>query len=122
MAKDEVHMGDIGTIFRRTLQDGTTAVDISGATTIQIHFWKPKWKHPVKKTLYPEEVVKKTATLTSGGADGKMQYTTVSGDLDRPGKWRLQCYIVDGSSNEWYSDWQEFTVHPNVVETVSTIS
>jgi len=119
MSKDEIHVGDIGTTFRRTVQDGTTAVDISGATVLQIHFRKPHWRNPITQNVVPEEVVKKTAVLTSGGTDGILEYVTIAADLDRPGKWHLQVYIVD--TGTWYSDWEPFDVFDNLVNTVSVV-
>lgn len=103
MAANEIHKSDIGTIFLITVKDGTTAVDISGAATKQILFRKPD-----NSTL-----VTQTASFTTDGTDGKMQYTSVSGDLDTGGTWRIQVYLVIGG-NEFRSDISTFEVHGNL--------
>ena len=49
MAANEIHLNDIGTQFLLTVKDGSSAVDISSATTKQIiiknvsYFKKPKY-------------------------------------------------------------------------------
>lgn len=77
--------GDIGHKWLRTLvdQDGVD-VDISGATTLQFIL-----KDPVGT------VTTKTASLTSGGTDGKVEYTSVSGDIDQVGGWEFQFRLAD---------------------------
>lgn len=99
----EVRKSDIGTIFRATLtdQDGTV-VDISAASTKQLKFRKPDGT-----------VLEKAATLTTDGTDGKMQYATISGDLNLAGQWKVQGYVVIGSGT-WHTDEYVFTVHTNL--------
>ena len=63
MAANEIHMNDVGTKFLVTVTDGTTAVDISSATTKQLIFQKPSGTKLTKATAF-----------TSDGTDGKMQY------------------------------------------------
>jgi hypothetical protein len=101
--KNEVRFGDIGTVFRVTIQDNGTAVDISAATTRQIIFSKPD-----------TTTLTRTATLTGTGTDGRMEYVTVSGDLSVLGEWRLQGRVAFGSSQDWKSDIYKFIVHPNL--------
>ena len=64
MAANEIHMNDVGTKFLVTVTDGTTAVDISSATTKQLIFQKPSGTKLTKATAF-----------TSDGTDGKMQYS-----------------------------------------------
>ena len=75
MSIGEVHVGDIGTIFRHTVydQDGDI-VDISTADPIKIIFNKPDGTALVK-----------TAELTGDGTDGQMEYTTITADLSVAG-------------------------------------
>ncbi len=99
---EEVHVGDIGTVFEVTIKDNTSVVDISSATTMQIIFRKPDGSR-----------LEKTATLTNSGVDGKMEYTSVSGDLDRHGSWKLQGRVVM-SGGAWRSSVGNFDVYPNL--------
>lgn len=102
MAQNEIHVNDIGTIFRGTIKDASTTMDVSGATTKQIIFRKPN-----------ATTVTQTAAFYTDGSDGIIQYTTVSGDLDTAGIWRIQAYIVTPSGN-WKTDVQQFEVYPNI--------
>ena len=102
MAKNEIHLNDIGTIFEVTVQDDGVVVDISGATTKEIIFKKSRG-----------EVVTKPAVFTTDGVDGKMRYVAVAGDLDERGQWELQAHVVL-ASGEWRSDVDVFTVFPNL--------
>jgi len=102
VAANEIHRGDIGTAFVVTVKQGSNVIDISGATTAQILFEKPDGS-----------VLTKTASLTTDGTDGKMQYASQSGDLSVSGSWRLQGYLVLAS---WTgrTDVHTFEVHSNV--------
>lgn len=102
MPSDEIHYNDIGTIFRGTIQDGSSVVDISGATTIQMLFNPPGGATRTK-----------TATLTGDGTDGKMQYTTVDGDLNVLGVWQWQGQVVLPAGT-WRTDVKTFVVHSNL--------
>ncbi len=99
---EEVHVGDIGTVFQVTIKDGTSVVDISSATTLQIIFKKPDGSRATK-----------TAVLVNSGTDGKMKYTTIANDLDRQGSWRLQGRVVM-SGGEWRSSVGNFDVYENL--------
>lgn len=103
----EIHLGDIGTIFRVTLYDkacdGTSAVlDISGATTLEMIFKAPSGAKTTQ-----------TATLTGDGTDGQLEYVTVADDLDEVGEWKIQVYVVFPSGS-WRSDIGKFTVYANL--------
>jgi len=99
---EEIHVGDIGTIFRVTLMDGSSVLDVSGATTLEIIFKKPNNSN-----------LTKTAILTGDGTDGIVQYTTVIGDLDSAGKWAMQANVVL-SAGSWKSNVSTFRVHENL--------
>ena len=102
MASSEIHENDIGTVFELTVKEGALVVDDSGATTKQIYFKKPDGT-----------VVTKTAAFSSDGTDGKLKYTTVTGDLTPTGSWEIQCHLIF-STGEWKTDIGTFTVHPNL--------
>ena len=103
MAANEIRVGDIGTQFKVTIKDGTSAVDISSATsTKQIILKKPDG---TKLT--------NAATFFSDGTDGIMYYKTVDGDLDVPGVWKLQGKVVI-TAGTFSTDVYSFKVHRNL--------
>lgn len=105
MAVVEVHKGDIGTTFMVTIKDeNDTVKDISAYTTRQLLFRKPDGS----------TVLTKTASFYTDGTDGKIYYTTVSGDLDTVGIWRLQAYLHNGSTNYRKSNVGTFSVFDNL--------
>ena len=96
-------VGDIGTTMKATItdQDGA-ALDVSGASTLQLIFLKPNGVQVIQ-----------TATLTSGGTDGIIQYVTVADDLDVPGVWKSQGFVID-AGKEHKSSVDVFHVKPNL--------
>lgn len=84
----EVHQDQIGMQFKVTLSDADVAVDLSIYTTRQIIFKKPSGS-----------LLTKTASLYTDGTDGIMYYTSVSGDLDEVGIWKLQCQLTNASES-----------------------
>ena len=102
MSANEVHIGDIGTIFELTVMDGASVVDVSTATTKEIVFRKPDGSTATK-----------TAAFTTNGSDGKIRYTTVALDLSVAGDWAVQAHVVL-PTGEWRSDLSTFRVYPNL--------
>ena len=102
MAANEIHINDVGTKFLVTVTDGTTAVDISSATTKQLIFQKPSGTKLTKATVF-----------TSDGTDGKMQYSVVTDDFDEAGSYKLQGKVVI-SDGTFYTDIHTFKVHRNL--------
>lgn len=103
MAKNEIHIGDVGTIVERTLKDETnTVVDIGGATSLQFHFQKPDGTDTTV-----------TASLTTDGSDGKMRYVSVASTWDQIGRWQGQAQVQAGTLT-LKSDVWEFHVYPNL--------
>lgn len=98
----EIHVGDVGTILEVTVTDSGVAVNLSSATTKEIFLSKPNGV-----------VITKTAAFVSNGSDGKLQYTTIIGDLDQHGIWKLQVKVALPTGT-WQSDIQEFRVYPNL--------
>jgi len=99
---EEVHKDDIGTKFLLTIKDGTSAVDISGATTKEIIFEKPSG-----------ETLTKSATFDSDGSDGKIYYNSVDGDVDEKGTWTLQAKVVIAAGT-FKSNTETFKVYENI--------
>jgi hypothetical protein len=103
MAANEIHIGDIGTIFEVTLMDNEVVVPIDAATLMEIIFVKPD------KTK-----VVNTAVLTSDGLDGKMQYViALASELDTKGGWKIQGRVVLPTGT-WSTDIDKFKVYENL--------
>ena len=106
MAKNEIRINDIGTKFLITIKDNESVVDISGtgsdAENKRIIFKKPS-----------DSQLDKPASFNSDGTDGKLYYTTESGDLDEDGIWKLQAKVIIGSQT-FHSDIHTFKVHRNL--------
>ncbi len=99
MSCAEIHVDDIGTIFTVTIVDQDDAVvDISLYSPKQLIFTKPDGTR-----------VEQTASFTTDGTDGKIQYTSESGDLDQPGLWQLQ-----GIVSTLHTNITTFPVHRNL--------
>lgn len=110
MAANEIHVGDIGTIFEITLKDEGNSpeiVDISTASTKDVVFKNPAG---VSQT--------KTGAFTTDGTDGKLQYASEAGFLAGEGIWYIQAHIILGTASpkdaEWYSDIGSFECFPNL--------
>jgi hypothetical protein len=100
MADTIIHNGDVGTIFRLTITDTAgTPIDVSTATVKYINFQDPSGVR-----------MQKTAAFYTDGSDGKIQYTTVSGDIDMVGTWQIQGY-VETSLGKFWTEKDLFKVH-----------
>jgi len=100
----QIHVDDIGTIFRVTIIDCETGlpIDLSAATTLIIKFFLPD-----------KSVIEKTAVFTTDGADGKIQYITAADDISQAGLWKIQAFAID-SGFENSSEVSEFRVYSNL--------
>ena len=104
---EQAHYNDIGTVFKVTVYDTTSTgtqvvADVSDATTMNFIFRKPNGSTSTK-----------TASFTSDGSDGQIQYVTVDGDLDSVGTWSIQAYIVT-PSGKWHTSSANFKVYENL--------
>jgi hypothetical protein len=102
MPANEIHKNDIGTVFEITIKDGPLVIDISGATTKNILL------KPPTGTL-----LTKAGVFVTDGTDGKIKYTTISGDLSEVGVWQVQGHIAT-PDGEWKSDILNVSVHDNL--------
>lgn len=101
---NEIHLNDIGTIFEITLYDCEIILpDLPDATSLIIKFQKPD-----KKTT-----VDQPAEFKTDGTDGIVQYTTLNGDLDKTGNWKIQAFVITPSGS-WHSDIGKFKVYSNL--------
>lgn len=99
---EEIHVGDIGTVFEVTVHDCDVVVDISAASTMEIVFKKPD-----------KTIVTKVAVHTTDGLDGKMQYVTILDDLDLKGTWSIQARVTLPTGT-WRSEISKFKVYANL--------
>lgn len=87
MPASDVPLGTIGTRFELEIKDqDSVVVDISGATSLTMTFRDPTGA-----------VFTRTASLVNIGTDGKLDYTSVSGDIPEDGvkgTWQRQGDIV----------------------------
>ena len=88
MSVEEIHVGNIGTVFEVTLySNASDALDVStalGATDKQIIFSRPDGS-----------IVTNNASFVGDGSDGKIDYTTVlAAELDQTGRWNIQAKVI----------------------------
>jgi hypothetical protein len=102
MSAEEIHVNDIGTVFKILIKDGEDVQDISTASTKNIIFLKPDGTS-----------VTKSGTFTTDGTDGYIQYTTVLDDIDLVGIWKIQAHIIMGTLN-FKTDISPFRVYANL--------
>ncbi|MDQ3007191.1 MAG: BppU family phage baseplate upper protein [Chloroflexota bacterium] len=79
---DNIQVGAIGLVITLTIMEDGAAVNISSAATRKIKIRKPDGT-----------VLEKDAAFTTNGSDGKLTYTTVSGDIDQVGQYKVQAYV-----------------------------
>jgi len=105
-AEEELHYNDTGTLFLITINDCvggvSTPMDLATASSMSIVLKSPSG---ISST--------KTATLNSDGTDGKIEYTTVDGDLNEVGTWRMQA-IVNFPTTSFRSNIKTFRVYENL--------
>lgn len=98
----EIHVGDVGTIFRVTIKDCDTIVDVSTVNSKTIYFQKPD-----------SSTLTKAASYYTDGTDGIIQYVTESGDLDQAGTWQIQAR-VDFGADVFNTNIEKFKVLRNL--------
>lgn len=92
MSLPEIHVDNIGTIFRAEIRNqDNVIVDLSAATTLEMRFRKPD----------RATVLIKTAVVVTDGSDGQIQYITIAGDLDVAGPWIRQARVVIPAGEFW---------------------
>lgn len=106
MPQNEIRINDIGTKFLVTIKDAASVVDVSG-TGSDAENKRIIFKKPSGLTL------DKAASFNDDGTDGKLYYTTVSGDLNEDGMWKMQAKVIIGSQT-FHSDIHTFKVHRNL--------
>jgi hypothetical protein len=98
-----IHVGDIGTIIELDITDTDgVAINVSSATVKYIYLKKPSGTK-----------IKRDAEFTNTGSDGKIQYTTISGDIDRAGEWQVEGY-VELTDGKFFTTKDDFVVLPTL--------
>jgi len=99
---DEIHVGDVGTVFEVTVMDGEKPLDISSSTERKIFLRRPV-----------DTVVSRDAVFTNDGIDGKMEIASESGDIDIAGVWSIQAKIIIPEGT-FYTDIDQFVVEASL--------
>lgn len=98
----EIRVGDVGTVFEFTVKEEGVVKDVSAASVKNIIFLRPDGS-----------VLIRPLSFTTNGADGKVRYMTVAGDLSEAGDWHAQGQLtLPGGS--WKTTQTPFHVHPNI--------
>lgn len=98
MAYKSIHVDDFGWVAKLRIVQDETPVDISGYTTRLIIFVKPDGTE-----------VEKTATFSTDGTDGYLQYTVEDGVIDVRGSWKVRARVSHASA-ELTSNYVRFDV------------
>jgi hypothetical protein len=94
------YKGDIGVQI-----DVQTNTDLTTATTKTLKIRKPSGT-----------TADWTATVIGSASLGNLRYTTVSGDFDEVGEYRMQAYVELSSGQKFYGDVDTFTVYDTYEE------
>lgn len=93
------HVGDTGTSLRILFEDENEAVlDISAASTKEMLLKKPDGT-----------LITLTGIFVTDGTDGLIEFITLSGTFNIPGRWKIQGHIISGGS-DWHSTTDNFKV------------
>jgi hypothetical protein len=98
----EIHVGDVGTQLIMTVKDDGVVVDISSASSLSVIIKKPDGVNYTK-----------IGTLLNDGTDGKMYYTSVNGDFNAAGNYKIQG-IVTLPGGTFYTSISTFKVFCNL--------
>ena len=98
----EIHVGDIGTIFRYTFYDDGDILNIAAATTL-----KGRFRRPDLSTFDVD------LTLEGDGSDGIAIYTIIANDINQAGSWKTQGFAVLPLGS-WNTDTHRFPVGDNI--------
>lgn len=99
---DKIRIDDVGTVFRIRVLDGTVPANLSACLIKEIKFRKPD------KTTVVQD-----ADFYTDGADGYIQYVTISGDIDQSGIWSIQAHIAF-TEQDWHTTTDTFLVSHNL--------
>jgi hypothetical protein len=98
----QIQEGDIGTKLLVTITDDDVIVNISSASSLSIFIKKPDGS-----------ILTRSGTFETNGTDGKMYYTTVSGDINTSGSYKIQGRVTL-SNGSFYTSTATFKVNRNL--------
>lgn len=93
----KIYVGDVGTVFDLNSDPNATGVDLTGYTL------KAVFKKPNGVTIERAAALKSASTTV-------VRYTTITGDIDMSGTWKVQIKATI-SSNVWYGETADFIVY-----------
>ena len=79
---------DVGTIIRWTAAEDDGVVNVSAATVKQVKLVKPDGTQVIRPLVNSTK-----ATDRKDGTDGRVEYVTVSGDIDQKGTYNWQLFF-----------------------------
>ena len=96
---DLIRIGNVGTVIvctiTKVVNNVETAVNVSGATLVQIELQKPNG----------ERLTPITASFLTTGVDGKIWYTDGTGIFTIAGRWKVRGISTTGAvvfNGSWY--------------------
>lgn len=103
MSTPQFHKGDIGTVLTVTIYENGTPANLLGAT---ITFWFRK----------PSGIaVSFAGAFVTDGSDGKVKWTSASGNLDEVGAWKYQIRVQLAPG-----DWRTTIADMDVLEVIGS--
>jgi hypothetical protein len=103
MAGKNPRKGAIGVKIDVTVLEDDAAVDLSSASTKNYIIEKPDGT-----------IVTWAAGFVTTGTNGQLRYTTLSGDLNQAGRYKLQVDLVFSGSYDGPTDIGAFVVEENI--------
>jgi hypothetical protein len=106
--RPDMHVGDYGTDFEMTIMNRATnkPLPLAGSDFMIFLFQPPG----VGEDAMVKEAVMSTPPT---GADGKVKYTFIEGDINVAGQWQVQA-LVRGPDGQWHTDIETFEVGENI--------
>ncbi len=99
----EIHVDDVNTRFVLTISEDCLPIDISTYDVLNIIFTKPDGTSVVQ-----------TAQFVTDGTDGQIYYSTIAGDIDQAGIWKIQGKVGVGSGTLYRTPVNIFKVYCNL--------
>jgi len=103
MSDYEVHVGDIGTIVKVTIQEEGVAINLTDATTMKIKFQRKD------KTTFEMDAL----IWEDDPEQGIIYCLSVEDTFDLKGEWSIQGYVIF-PTGEWHTAKETFTVEDNI--------
>lgn len=110
----DVHVGDVGTLYKGEIQDAGAAFDVDAATIKLLIFKKPD-----------DSVVEREATITDNGLTGSLKKWYLEYQLDagvpedvtfhdQQGRYQWQGYVEFGDGQKYHTNIEVYPVKSNL--------